>query len=451
MILTTKKFSVFRDWNIDMVLFAKSLYSSFPLVKLELIISPRNNKIKPENIPHEREIISKIRFSDGKVFFKERIIKNDMVKSCINDLIVSNINFEKGAFAINTWGDVFASTDYTSYVIDTNVIIPEYLFFALRCKLFIDYVTSVKPKGMKTRARYDFIKMFEIPLPSLSEQGRLLAEYHSVLTQANDIQNKGDNFSSSLLHDIQSMVSDYSRESVIGNLSAGLLRTVPFSTANRWEVDYILREGKLEGVYSSFKFPSMSISELQTHSLFGLSIKASVTQKSGMIPMLRMSNIVNGEINCNGLKYLPRKDAVTSSEPDKYLLRKGDFLINRTNSKELVGKSAVFNLDGDYTYASYVIRYRFDTSIVLPEYVNILFMLPIVRIQIDTMSRQTAGQCNINSDEIGAIRIPVPSIREQTAIIERYYSTKDGADTYYQEANRLREKAAADFEQALFL
>ena len=67
-----------------------------------------------------------------------------------------------------------------------------------------------------------------------------------------------------------------------------------------------------------------------------------------------------------------------------------------------MGKSAVFNLDGNCTYASYVIRYRFDTSIVLPKYVNILFMLPIVRLQIDAMSKQTAGKCNMRSDEIGA-------------------------------------------------
>ena len=169
-----------------------------------------------------------------------------------------------------------------------------------------------------------------------------------------------------------------------------------------------------------------------------------------MIPMLRMPNIVEGEIDCSELKYLPRKAAVTSKEPDKYLLRKGDFLINRTNSKELVGKSAVFNIDGEYTYASYVIRYRFDTEKVLPEYVNILFMLPIVRIQIDTMSRQTAGQCNINSDEIGSIRIPVPPISVQKNIIEKYYSTKDGANTYYDRANELRNKAATDFEKSIF-
>ena len=77
-------------------------------------------------------------------------------------------------------------------------------------------------------------------------------------------------------------------------------------------------------------------------------------------------------------------------------------------------------------------------------------MLPLVRFQIDTMSRQTAGQCNIDSDEIGSIRIPIPSISEQEEIIKKYYSTKDGADKFYTKAEELRKKAYTDFEKTIF-
>lgn len=452
MILTAKKFSVFKDWNIDMILFSKELRSTFPLVKLEDILTPRKEKIKPCDIPLDRKIVSKIRFSDGQVFFKDRAIKNDMNKSQLNDLLVSNINFEKGAFAINVWGEIYASTDYTSYIIDTKKIIPAYLFFSLRCKIFMDYVASVKPKGMKTRARYDFIKNFEIPVPSISEQQGILKTYHATLAEADDNIEKGDSFSDGLLLDIQSEVSDLKkREPQKLSASESIMQIIPFTSTRRWEVGYILKEGCLDNVYGSFKCKSYSINNLQTESLFGLSVKASLDKKKGMIPVLRMSNVVNGEIDYSELKYLPLKCAITDKEPDKWLLKNGDFLITRTNgSKELVGKAAVFHSTDVYTYASYLIRYRFDTSIVLPEYVNIMFMTPIVREQIAVMRRQGGGQYNLNSDEIGAIRIPVPSIPEQQAIIDKYYSTKDGSNTYYDKAHELREKAASDFEKAIF-
>lgn len=433
-----------------MLLFSKELHSCYPLVNLERILTPRKEKFKPKDIPKDRMIVSKIRFSDGAVFFKDRIIKNDMNRSRKNDLLVSNINFEKGAFAVNTWGDVYASTDYTSYIIDTAQIIPEYLFFALRCSTFMSYISSVKPKGMKTRARYDFIKNFQIPVPTIPVQVELLKSYHSIINEADIYTIKGTGFSTDLLHDIQSEVSNLKKSEQKSDAASSILTTISFASTRRWEVDFIQKEGRLKSIYESFKCDCYSINDLQKESLFGLSVKASSAQKEGMIPMLRMANIVNGEIDCTELKFLPRKCAITNKEPDKWLLHKGDFLINRTNSQELVGKSAVFNLDGDYTYASYVIRYRFDTTKVLPEYVNILFMLPIVRIQIDTLSRQTAGQCNINSDEIGAIRIPVPSITEQEAIIKKYYSTKDGANTYHEKARELIDKASSNFERAIF-
>src|SRR5436305_249946 len=73
-------------------------------------------------------------------------------------------------------------------------------------------------------------------------------------------------------------------------------------------------------------------------------------------PILRMGNIQNGRLNLRDLKYLHLND----DERAKLLLAKGDILVNRTNSAELVGKCAVFDMEGDYGFASYLIRLRLD-------------------------------------------------------------------------------------------
>ena len=367
-------------------------------------------------------------------------------------LIISKIDARNGAFAIIPKELDGAVVTGSFLLYDVMNIEIEYLALILSSPIMSMQWLAIS-SGTTNRRSVDDAKIrdFIIPVPSIPEQKEILKTYHTTLTEADDNIAKGNAFSDGLLYDIQSEVSNLKKQECNEVSSApSIMQTVSFTATQRWEVDYILKEGRLENIYSSFKYTVYSLSQLQTESLFGLSIKASLIQKKDMIPMIRMSNILNGEIDCSNMKYLPYKCAVTDKEPEKWLLRKGDFLINRTNSKELVGKSAVFNLDGDYTYASYVIRYRFNTSIVLPEYVNILFMLPIVRMQIDTVSRQTAGQCNINSDEIGAIRIPVPSISEQQIIIEKYYSAKEGANAYYSKAHKLREKAAKDFENAIF-
>lgn len=73
-----------------------------------------------------------------------------------------------------------------------------------------------------------------------------------------------------------------------------------------------------------------------------------------------------------------------------------------------------------------------------------------IKKQIDAVSRQTAGQCNINSDEIGAIRIPVPSIPIQQEIIKKYFDAKDGANNYYAKADECKTNALINFEKEIF-
>lgn len=453
-LLHTMPFRKLDKWYVELYLNSKTMNSSHNMVKLSSLIQPIKRKIKKEDYDGTLPVVSKIIFKSGEIVFrKENKTGMDLLYVKKGDMLISSINFHQGAVAVNNAGDFVCSTHYQTFLIDKKQIVPEYLIKVLRSSLFINMVSGIKANGIKNESGFDFIGEFEIPVPSIPDQQKLLDAYHATIAEADDNIAKGDSFSDGLLLDIQSKVSDLKRQEFRKISDAeSIMQIIPFTSTRRWEVGYIQKEGRLDNVYGSFKCKSYSINELQTESLFGLSVKASLDQKKGMIPVLRMSNVVNGEIDYSGLKYLPLKSAVTDKEPDKWLLKDGDFLITRTNgSKELVGKAAVFHSSEVYTYASYLIRYRFDTSVVLPEYVNIMFMTPVVREQIAVMRRQGGGQYNLNSDEIGAIRIPVPSIREQTAIIEKYYSTKDGADTYYQEANRLREKAEADFEQAIFL
>ena len=187
-LLTATPFSKLDKWYVELFLYSSTLQSKYPMIKLEKIICPRGIKIKPEDIPDNGNIVSKIRFSNGEVLFKKRKIKNDMILSSQGDLLVSNINFEKGAFAINIWNDIYASTDYTSYILNSSIVIPDYLNLTLRSEVFLSHVARLKPQGMKTRARYEFIKDFSIPVPSISKQQSILNEYYKLMAQAEKLE-----------------------------------------------------------------------------------------------------------------------------------------------------------------------------------------------------------------------------------------------------------------------
>ena len=450
--LFTTPFSTFEKWYVEYYLNTTRVTSSYRMVKIENLIKPVKRKIKKNNYDGVLPIVSKIIFKSGEIVFRKEN-KTGMGLLLVNkgDLLISSINFHQGAVALNDKFDFVCSTHYQTFIIDEKQICPEYLLKVMRSNKFIEMVNGIKANGIKNESGHEFIGSFEIPLPSLDDQKKLLQKYHDTLDEAERNRKSGDDYGANLLYDIQAKVSTLKPETKTANTLDTVLQTVPFSSTNRWEVTYNLKEGKLEQIYSSYKYPCLCISQLQKESLFGLSLKASLDKKTGMIPMLRMPNVVDGAIDTTELKYLPYESVTTKTNYKKWLLKKGDFLINRTNSKELVGKAAVFNLDGDYTYASYLVRYRFNTKKVLPEYINIMFMLPIVRKQIDTISRQTAGQCNINSEEIGSIRIPVSTtLKEQQEIVDYYNKTKNGAKSYYEKANVLVEKAKTDFENSIF-
>ncbi len=95
---------------------------------------------------------------------------------------------------------------------------------------------------------------------------------------------------------------------------------------------------------------------------YGTSAKS---HKTGKIAVLRMGNIQNYKIDWSDLVYT--SDDV---EIKKYRLRKGDVLFNRTNSPELVGKTAIFDGEKQAIFAGYLIRINQISTIVDSRYLN---------------------------------------------------------------------------------
>lgn len=90
------------------------------------------------------------------------------------------------------------------------------------------------------------------------------------------------------------------------------------------------------------------------------------------VPCLRMYNIDGGAIVWRDIKRM----RVSSKEVDEYGLREGDLLVNRVNSRELVGKTACVppSLEPSI-FESKNIRVRLDGSRVLPKFVNYQMLL----------------------------------------------------------------------------
>ncbi|MBU8934768.1 MAG: restriction endonuclease subunit S [candidate division Zixibacteria bacterium] len=147
--------------------------------------------------------------------------------------------------------------------------------------------------------------------------------------------------------------------------------------------------------------------------VYGSSKKTSVT--AGGVPVLRMGNIVDGELNWEKLKYLPKDH----DEFPALLLSKGDLLFNRTNSAELVGKSAVYESSpGFASFASYLIRCRFGNG-VDSYFVSSCINSVLGRKWIKSVVSQQVGQANVNGTKLKSFAFPMPSVQEQAEVSNR--------------------------------
>ena len=134
----------------------------------------------------------------------------------------------------------------------------------------------------------------------------------------------------------------------------------------------------------------------------------------GKYPYLRMNNITyGGELDLSETKRIDIPD----NELDKCTVQRGDVLFNRTNSKELVGKTCVYNRDEPMVLAGFVIRVRV-TERVLSEFLSAFLNADFSKQMLFSMCKSAIGQANINAQEMQNIGIYFPPIELQREFVQ---------------------------------
>lgn len=166
-------------------------------------------------------------------------------------------------------------------------------------------------------------------------------------------------------------------------------------------------------------FPVGTIRNLVNSANYGTSAKAS--ESKGKYPILRMGNITyEGGWNLSSLKYIELND----KDKPKYLAQKGDLLFNRTNSRELVGKTAVYEENKPMAIAGYLIRVRANekaNNYYLSGYLNSKHG----KTTLLNMCKSIVGMANINAQELQDIHILIPPKKLQDSYSNIVVSTKE--------------------------
>lgn len=167
--------------------------------------------------------------------------------------------------------------------------------------------------------------------------------------------------------------------------------------------------------------------------------------QEGAIAVLRMGNLIDGEIDYSDLVFSSDKEDI-----EKYTLHKGDLLFNRTNSREKVGKVAIYRGDRPAIYAGYLVR--FTPLFVKSEYLNIVMQTDYYKNYCQSVKLDAIGQSNINAKKLMAFQFPLPPLEEQQRIIDCINKLIPKLDEYEKMEDQLvalKERFPEDMREAI--
>ena len=412
---------------------------------LEEIIEPSKEKVNPleiEEVPYIS--LEHIEKDTGKLLGHGRSsdVRSSKTKFSRGDLLYGKLRPYLNKAYISDFEGV-CSTDLLVFP-KNELLSSMFLLYRFLCRDFVNYASHNVSGVNLPRVNFQTLSRFKIPLPPLPEQHRIVAKIEELFTKLDAGINE--------LYKAQSQLKRY-RQSVLKSAFEGklteawraehqdeiepasvLLERVLTERRKKWETEQLEqmrakekmpKDDKWKAKYKEPVAPDMielpklpkgwtwaTVEQLSTKIQYGSSKKTDAD--SNGVPVLRMGNIVDGKIVLNNLKYLPKEH----NEFPELLLNKGDLLFNRTNSRELVGKTAVYTgIPNPCSFASYLIRVRFHPSIdsmIAAYYINSVYGKDWI---LSVVSQQ-AGQANINGTKLKLLAVPMPPEKEQQVLVE---------------------------------
>lgn len=442
--LSFSNFKSLTFWDYYTLSKKSQILSDYELTPLSKVIKQRKYFIK---IDDKKEYMRcRVKLHGKGILLRDKIfgseIKTKKQQLCKeNDFLIAEIDAKFGGYGIvpKELEEAIVSGHYFLFEIDKKCLIPGFLSILVKCDGFSKQVKATGSTNYAAIRPYHVLD-YIIPLPPPKEQNRIVQAYNKRIQFAEQQEQEAKQIE----QDIESYLFDVlGIKNIEEKKSKKGLQFVKFKNVERWAVDFLRKVATISKILKG-KYEFVKLKELIISYQYGLSEKAS-KEKIG-IPMLRMNNIFNSETVFDNLKYID----IDEPTKNKYRLNRGDLLFNRTNSKELVGKTAIFNEDGEYTFASYLIRAVINSKKSNPNYINYLFNSSLLKYQKDMTSRQITGQANINAQEMQDFLFPLPPLKIQTEIADNIGKMKLKIKTLQLQAKENRKLAIEEFEKEIF-
>ncbi len=297
------------------------------------------------------------------------LIKTKQQQTCrAGEFLVAEIDAKVGGFGIvpDALDGAIVSSHYFLFVVDKAKLDLGFLDYFVRTPAFCDQVAAQGSTNYAAIRPTDVLS-YEIPLPLLAEQQRIVARIEGLAVPIQEARALR-----------QQIVEE--AEALGSSVSARL-----FEPKAGWSV--------------------ITVGEFCEPPQYGYTESAS---EEAIGPhFLRITDIQNGQVDWARVPYCHCPD------PSKYLLKPGDLVFARTGAT--TGKSYVIYQCPEAVFASYLIRLRVREKVSV-DYLYRYFQSPSYWEQI-TDKKTGTGQPNLNGSKLRRLKVPVPPPDEQRRIV----------------------------------
>lgn len=275
--------------------------------------------------------------------------------------------------AVADFDGICANTTFVLESKEPDVLLPQFLPFLMQTNAFNEFSVKNSKGSVNPYINFSDLARFEFALPPIDEQVKLV----------------------DLLRAVERTCESHQE---VGELADRLVRSL------------------LSDVLSH-EWPIVDLGSVVQGTQYGLSTNAG---SDGQYPILRMMNIEDGLCVENDIKYVDLND----KDFEAYRLVHGDVLFNRTNSYELVGRTGVYDLEGDHVFASYLVRIKTDPEKLEPKFLTLYLNSDIGRRQVLAYATKAVSQANVNASNLLRVRISLPPVKVQKQLLEDIASAK---------------------------
>ena len=374
--------------------------------------------------------------SRARKIVNEGDILYSTVRPYLHNMCIINREFSREAIASTGFAVLKCCADYSN----------EFLFYYMMSPDFDSYANdTANSKGVAYPAINDErLSMALVPIPPVSEQRRILKQLleilptiqmyditHQRLEKLNDtfpaqlkksilqdavqgklvLQDPADESASALLERIRAEKEQLIKE---GKIKRDKHESVIFRRDNSYyekvdEIERCIDDELPFEIPDSWEWTTIGTTCINIQ--YGSSRKS---ESTGTMAVLRMGNIQNGRIDTQKLVYTSDKEEIAH-----YPLEYNDLLFNRTNSKELVGKTAIYKSEVPAIYAGYLIRI---TPLIDSDYLNYVMQTQFYWVYCQNVRSDAIGQSNINAEKLKNFIYPLPPLHEQKRIAKKLNS-----------------------------